>query len=266
MKRTALVAAFLVTAALSIAQQKTISFSADRMSGIAGKKTGITTLEGNGKVHIGSLEITGDRIELSGKDFRYVKASGSVTGTDTEKGFTFSADSLSYDRDREVAMFQGKATLLDSKNDVESSASIITYNQKTEIALFQVDVKLKRKDIDCKSAFALYRRTQSLLDLSGSPVVVRDGDEFRADRISVNLDTEHIFLDGSVSGTLKDAKKAEPAPADSSVPAAAGTASTGAPVIAVPETVPVPTATATPVGESPVVVPAGTVTEKDKKR
>ena len=84
---------------------------------------------------------------------------------------------------------------------------MISYNQKTEIAFLQTDVKLKRKDIDCTAVFATYRRTLNLLDLSGSPRVLRDGDEFRADRISVNLETEYISLDGTVSGTLKDTKK-----------------------------------------------------------
>ncbi len=191
------------------AEDKTIAFSAARMSGTAGKTTGTTALEGSAVVDIGTLRITGDRIELSGKDFRYVAATGSVTGTDSEKGYTFSADSLTYDRDREVALFRGNAKLVDSKNEVEASASMISYNQKTEIAFLQMDVKLKRKEIDCTAVFATYRRTLNLLDLSGSPRVLRDGDEFKADRISVNLDTEYISLDGTVSGTLKDTKKEE---------------------------------------------------------
>jgi len=189
------------------AEDKTISFSAARMSGTAGKTAGATVLEGSAVVDIGTLRITGDRIELSGKDFRYVAATGSVTGADSEKGYTFSADTLTYDRDREVALFRGEAKLVDSKNEVEASAGMISYNQKTETAFLQVDVKLKRKDIDCTAVFATYRRTLSLLDLSGSPRVLRDGDEFRADRISVNLETEYISLDGTVSGTLKDTKK-----------------------------------------------------------
>ena len=205
--------ALLVTSSLSAADgDKRISFSADRGNGAAGKKNGVTILEGHAYVSIGSLTISADRIELSGKDFRHVNATGNVTGADSEKGFSFTAALLSYDRDLEVASFRGNAQLTDSKNGVESSAGIITYNQKTETALFQTDVRLKRKDIDCSSSFALYRRSLSLLDLSGSPSVLRGSDEFRADRISVNLQTEHITLDGTVSGTLKDTKPESAAP------------------------------------------------------
>ncbi len=207
MKRAFAVLSLILCAAVLCADDKTISFSAARMSGTAGKTAGTTVLEGSAVVDIGTLRIAGDRIELSGKDFRYVTATGSVTGTDSEKGYTFSADSLSYDRDREVALFRGNTKLVDTKNEVEASALMISYNQKTEIAFLQTDVKLKRKDIDCTAVFATYRRTLNLLDLSGSPRVLRDGDEFRADRISVNLETEYISLDGRVSGTLQDTKK-----------------------------------------------------------
>jgi lipopolysaccharide export system protein LptA len=213
MKKTAGIAGFLLLITLAYGESKPISFTADRMSGSAGKKNAVTVLEGNAVVIVGSLHISGARIELSGKDFRNVTATGNVIGSDDEKGFSFTASELTYDREREVATFKGNAKLSDSKNAVEASAAVISYNQKTETAFFQVGVKLTRKNIKCSSGVALYRRTLSLLDLSGSPVVNRDGDEFRADRIGVNLDTENITLDGAVSGSLKDSAK-EDAPKD----------------------------------------------------
>lgn len=187
-----------------VGKEKRITFSADRMSGSSGKKNSITILEGNASVQIESLRISGDRIELSGKDFRYVLAEGKISGEDEEKGFSFLADRLTYDRETEIATFQGNAVLRDSKNDVETTAGLISYNQKTEVAFLQINVKLKRKNIESVSGFALYRRDVSLLDLSGSPRVLRSGDEFVADRITVDLETEYISLDGSVSGTLKE--------------------------------------------------------------
>lgn len=210
--------AFMILSAFALtglcAGEKKISFYAERMSGTSGKKDSVTTLEGNASVTVGTLTIAGDRIVLSGKDFRFVKAEGNVKGRDDEKEFSFTADQLSYDRESEVAAFQGNAVLLDAKNEVESSAGLISYNQQTEVAFFQVDVKLKRRNIECSSDFALYRRDLSTLDLTGSPTVVRSGDEFSADRISVNLDTEYISLDGSVSGKLKDTQETKDKPVD----------------------------------------------------
>ena len=191
-----------VTALFS--QEKTITFSAQRMSGTAGKKNETTTLEGDASVSVGSLKITGDTIELYGTDYRFVRATGNVSGVDSEKEFSFTSDVLTYDRDLEIASFQGNAKLIDSRNSAESSALLISYNQQTEVAIFQSSVSFKRKNIECTSNFALYRRNLSLLELSGKPLVLRDGDEFRADRITVNLDTEYIALDGSVGGVLKN--------------------------------------------------------------
>lgn len=185
----------------------TITFSADRMSGSSGKSRETTVLEGNASVQVGSLSISGSRIELSGKDFRYVRAVGGVVGEDTENGFSFSADEVNYDRDTQIASLRGQAKLEDTKNEVSAGASFISYNRETEVAVLQVSVTLKRKKIDCSSGYALYRRAVSSLELSGNPIVKRDTDEFRASRISVDLETERITLDGAVKGTLKDTKK-----------------------------------------------------------
>lgn len=197
-------ALLLIVTSPVFAQGNNISFSADRMSGTSGKKDSITILEGNARVQIETMTITGDRIELSGKDFRYIVAEGNISGEDVKKGFSFSSDRLTYDRETEIASFQGNAVLRDTENDVETTAGLISYNQKTEVALLQVQVTLKRGSIESVSGFAVYRRTLSRLELSGSPRVIRSGDEFAADRITVDLETEYISLDGSVSGTLQN--------------------------------------------------------------
>ena len=205
---------FLITLLLSAAPVK-ITFSADKLQGSGGKGQTSTSLTGNAKVSVDSLNIYGERIELYGKDYRYIKASGSVTGEDAEKGFTFSAASLSYDRETEVAEFMGQAKVEDTKNKVETAAERIEYNQKNEIILLQMAVKLKSKDIACDSLFAVYNRNTSMLELTGKPTVKKGKDEFKAARISVNLDTEDIKLEGKVSGSVteekEDAKKTETA-------------------------------------------------------
>lgn len=184
-----------------------IIFSADKMQGSGEKGKNSTALTGNAKVSVDSLNIYGERIELYGKDYRYIKANGTVTGEDAEKGFTFSAASLSYDRETEVAEFMGAAKVEDTKNKVETAAERIEYNQKSEIILLQMAVKLKSKDIACDSLFAVYNRNTSMLELTGKPTVKKGKDEFKAARISVNLDTEDIKLEGKVSGTVTEEKE-----------------------------------------------------------
>ena len=186
-----------------------ITFSADKMQGSGQKGQNSTALTGNAKVSVDSLNIYGERIELYGKDYRYIRASGNVTGEDAEKGFTFSAASLSYDRETEVAEFMGQAKVEDTKNKVETAAERIEYNQKNEIILLQMAVKLKSKDIICDSLFAVYNRNTSMLELTGKPAVKKGKDEFKAARISVNLDTEDIKLEGKVSGSVTEEKEEE---------------------------------------------------------
>ena len=203
-----LISFFLIASLLSAAPVK-ITFSADKLQGSGEKGQTSTSLTGNAKVSVDSLTIYGERIELYGKDYRYIKASGSVTGEDAEKGFTFSAASLSYDRETEVAEFMGQAKVEDTKNKVETAAERIEYNQKNEIILLQMAVKLKSKDIACDSLFAVYNRNTSMLELTGKPTVKKGKDEFKAARISVNLDTEDIKLEGKVSGSVTEEKKEE---------------------------------------------------------
>ena len=73
--------------------------------------------------------------------------------------------------------------------------------------LLQMDVKLKSKDITCDSLFAVYNRNTSMLELTGKPTVKKGKDEFKAARISVNIDTEDIKLEGKVSGSVTEEKE-----------------------------------------------------------
>ena len=198
---------FFCTVTIAFAAPVKITFSADKMQGTGVKGKNATALTGNAQVSVDSLTIYGERIELYGKNYRYIKASGGVKGDDSEKGFTFSAASLMYDRETEVAEFMGAAKVEDTKNKVETAAERIEYNQKNEVILLQMAVNLKSKDIICDSLFAVYNRTTSMLELTGKPAVKKGKDEFKAARISVNLTTEDIRLEGKVSGSVTEEKE-----------------------------------------------------------
>ena len=47
-----------------------------------------------------------------------------------------------------------------------------------------------------------------MLELTGKPTVKKGKDQFKAARISVNLDTEAIKLEGKVSGSVTEEKEA----------------------------------------------------------
>ena len=72
------------------------------------------------------------------------------------------------------------------------------------MVVFQIGIRLFKDDMVCRSEYAVYRRKEKLLDLSGYPVVFKKDDEFRADRIRVDLDTDDVSMEGTVSGSIKN--------------------------------------------------------------
>jgi len=180
------------------------NFKADRMTG--GKATGKerTILIGNARVQSDALIINADRIEIYGKDNRFVECTGHVNGEESKKQIYFKTDKLNYDRNTKIAIFQGNSNLEDKQNEVVARGRYIEYNQNTEIAVLQISVRLFKDNMVCRSEYAVYRRNEKLLDLSGFPVVYKEQDEFKADRIRVDLETDDVIMEGSVSGKIEE--------------------------------------------------------------
>ncbi len=191
---------------------ETITFSADSMNGIAGSKKDTTILTGNAFVKTGTMEIKADTIELSGEEFRYITATGSVNGINEESQMDFKCGKMKYDRTTKIAQLEDSVTLIDKVNEVSAEAQLIEYNQTSEIAIMQIEVSIKQKDNVCNSAYAIYRKEAQILEMSGNPKIVQGKDSFRAQEIILNLESQEITLDGRVKGTVTDSKDSEPAP------------------------------------------------------
>ena len=192
------------------AEKSVITFSADRVTASVSKNKKTTNLLGNAAVKVEALELFADKIEIFGEDYRFVYASGSVKGEDKKNNYTFKADLIKMDRKKDLVLMFGKIELSDTKNDVKISAENIEFDKAAEIMIMRFSVNITNKDIVCSSISALYNRKNSSLELTGLPSVKKGGDEFKAARISVNLDTEDISLDGRVSGTVHEQQEAEP--------------------------------------------------------
>ena len=188
---------------------ETITFSADSMTGTAGSKKDVTVLSGNACVKTSSMEIKADSIELSGEDFRFITADGNVTGSNSESKMDFTCGKLKFDRITKIARLEDSVNLIDMTNDVDAEAQLIEYNQTTEIAVMQIGVTLKQKDNTCTSAYAIYRKNDQILEMSGNPKIIQGQDSFRAQEITLNLESQEITLDGRVRGTVSDTKKEE---------------------------------------------------------
>jgi lipopolysaccharide export system protein LptA len=182
----------------------TFTFKADRMNGgrAAGKE--ITILEGNAEVRSDNILLRADHIEIQGDDNQFVDCSGNVWGREEEKDIIFQTDRLRYDRKLKIARLEGNSTLEDKENEIVAKGRFIEYDDQAEVTVFQISVRLFKDNMVCRSEYAVYRRTEKLLDLSGFPVVYKKSDEFRADRIRVDLDTDDVSMEGAVSGSIKD--------------------------------------------------------------
>ena len=186
------------------ASQEIIEFSAKKMSGSMKQNQDYTTLSGGATIKTASMEIQADTIELYGTDFRFIKAEGSVRGVQQEEGLEFSCTTMQYDREEKIALFSGNVVLQDKENEVVAKAQRIEYRELSAIAIMQVAVELTKDESLCTCAFALYRKDEKLLEMTGNPQVVQGNDSFRAQEIVFNLDTEEITLEGGVKGKVTE--------------------------------------------------------------
>ncbi len=186
-----------------------ITFSADSMTGTAGSKSDTTTLSGSAAVQTQSMQINADLIELSGTDYRFITATGNVSGIISESQMDFSCGKLKYDRNTKIAQLEDSVHLIDKPNDVIADAQIIEYNQENNTATMQIEITIKQKNNVCTGTFAIYKKADQLLELSGNPQIVQGSDNFRAQEIILNLQTQEITLDGRVKGSITDSKPAQ---------------------------------------------------------
>ncbi len=184
-----------------------ITFSAASMTGQTGEKSTATSLNGNAYILTESMEITADSIELSGDDYRYIKASGMVKGKNSEAGLDFVCSQMDYDRETKVAALRGDVDMTDVENGVRAKAQSVEYNQNTDIAVLQVEVNIVQDKNVCTSSFAVYNKKNQLLDLSGNAQIKQDSDVFRAQHITLDIDTQEISLDGNVRGSITDRRE-----------------------------------------------------------
>jgi len=204
------------------------SFSADSMSGAMSKGRERAVLTGNALVISGSMRIAADRIELYGDEFRFAECSGRVLVVDEDRGLRLTTERLVYDRRDKVSRLTGPSVMEDRQNKVVIKGDYIENDDERKIAVVQINVRILKENLSCRAEFARYDRAAKTLELSGTPVVRREGDEYRAATILVDLDTEDIVLSGSVSGTVAAGTKKDPAAGGDAI---SGDAISGEPAI-----------------------------------
>jgi lipopolysaccharide export system protein LptA len=193
---------FFLLCGISSVSADTFTFRADRMSGSRALGRETTILVGNAEVRSDNILLRADRIEIQGDDNQFIDCIGNVWGFEEEKNILFYTDRLRYDRRLKIARLEGNSTLEDRQNEIVARGRFIEYDDANEITVFQIAVQLFKDDMVCRSEYAVYHRRDKILDLTGFPIVYKKDDEFHADRIRVDLDTDDVIMEGAVSGTI----------------------------------------------------------------
>ena len=199
----------LIFFSLEFSFAEKIIFSANSMTGKTGDSSSQTSLSGNAYIKTDSMEIMADSLELSGEDYRTIKAAGNITGKNLETNMEFSCDSLDYDRTTKIAVLRGNVDLNDIENSVKAKAQLIIYDQNAETAILQVGVTLSQKNNVCSGSYALYYKKDQILEISGNAQVKQGNDTFRAQFITLNMQTQDITLGGNVKGSVTESKSSE---------------------------------------------------------
>jgi lipopolysaccharide export system protein LptA len=200
-RRTAALAALAIAAAALAAGAETFSYSGDSVRATLAKGSERAVLTGHAKVHSDDVLISADEIELLGEDFTVALATGAVHVVDAKRGIDLTASDLWYDRKAKIARIRGNAEMADLENEIVVKGGFLEDRDTEGLTIIQIGVRIFRKELVCRSEFAKYWRDKKILELTGMPWVSRKGDEYRASKITINLDTEEIVLEGSVQGT-----------------------------------------------------------------
>ncbi len=177
------------------------SFSAQTMTANTAANRETTLLRGRARVTSDQTTINAEEIELYGPEFRFAHARGSVEVLDLGRGIRLRAEDVFFDRKQKISRVNGSAYLEDQKNEIVVRGGFLENRESEDVVLIQIGVRILKKDLIARSDMARYDRKNQLLELTGLPVVIYKGDEFRARRITINIETNEITLDGQVSGT-----------------------------------------------------------------
>jgi lipopolysaccharide export system protein LptA len=182
---------------------QTFSFQGERMETVLAKGKERTVLSGNAEVQTEDNVIRADRVELYGEDFRYVTCEGNVCIANEQKGIEVTCQRLFYNREEKVVRVRGNVVMLDKQNEVVVKGGYLENWEDSDETVVQIGVRILKEDLVCRAEYARYQRNEDKLELSGMPVVNWKGDEYRALKIYIDLNTDTIRLEGDIRGKVR---------------------------------------------------------------
>lgn len=197
------------------AEQDSFSFSGNSTSISLAEGRQRTILNGDARISSETLTIEADRIELYGEEFRYARCSGNVKVKESDQKISLTSDSLFLDREQNKLRIRSYSEMVDLTNEIVVKSGYMEHYDEEDYSIFQIGVRILKASEDgrmvCRSDYARYDRGADTLELSGSPVVFWKGDRYSAVRITINLETDEIEMEGNVEGEFTSRTEEEPA-------------------------------------------------------
>lgn len=199
-------------ALLMILMSSMLLFAADLS--FSGGKSSLSLKEGKEEVvlsdgayvSVDDISIESDKITLGKKGWTEVRCEGKTVIEDTKNMLEIRCSGLWFDRTDERILVSGWFEIDDNKNEISATGSSLEFDMKAERLLIDKDVTLLKVTDDgvmkCRAESVIFDRANQSLSLRGNASVVWNGDEYYAEAISVDLNTDTISLDGRIKGSI----------------------------------------------------------------
>lgn len=163
-------------------------------------------LSGDAWIETGGTRIEADEIQIYGENFRYARCTGNVIVRDDNQEITLYCTSLSYDRETSTSEVSGWVEMEDRRNELIARGAYMKNNGEEGISVIQIAARII-KDTDkgqmlCRTDTAEYNSKERILLLLGNSSVYWNDDTYKASKITIDLETNEIELEGNVSGTI----------------------------------------------------------------
>ena len=183
-----------------------ISFSGGRSSLSLKEGKEEVVLSDGAKVSVDEIRIESNKITLSGNGWMEVVCEGKTKILDLENKIEIRTSGLWFDRTEERMIISSWFEIDDSKNEISATGNSLLFNMATGLLTLEKDVTLLKITDDgimrCKAESVILDRDNQKISLRGNASVVWNGDEYNAEAIYVNLETEEISLEGRIKGSI----------------------------------------------------------------
>ena len=206
MRRMILILTLSMALLSTVAADDTISFNGGSSSIVLRDGRENVVLSDGASVDVGSMRISADTITLSGEGWTRVECSGHAMIADEERGISIETESVYYDREEERILISTWYEIEDTVNVVSATGASLEYRLDEERLQLDKNVMLL-KDTDsgimrCQAESVVFSREENSLELRGAATVYWDGDEYGAEVIRVDLNTDSITLEGRIRGNI----------------------------------------------------------------